>query len=223
MDYSEGFSEKNIELAMNIYSNTYSEDYNYNIAYILTNDYPYSEYPELYSDKVKKDFDFYENQLTPDDFHYMLSDKGLKKADEIDKNQAFDILRDENDIEYYIKENEDEIGLINIYRAISYESSGIKDEYENAIKYGGVGVYWTWDINSAEPHSSSYYNTWILHAKVKPEDIDYVNTIYKSVYSLRDEREIELNGDAEVLVYAISKYGNNKKIKKFKKPIKVPV
>lgn len=231
-DISDGFTKENIDKAREMFVE-YDTDYPQEVADIIAQKYPYSEYPELYSEDVEEDFESQyvgaDNVLWSEDLHEYLSDKGIELADKLLRNEVFDEFLDMNDIKYYLENSTDEYGLVDIYRAISYHKTYdgdiIKaDEYENAIKYGGVGIYWTWDLGSAEPHSSgNYSNSYILHAKVKPEDINYPNTIYKAVYNLRDEQEVELNEDAKVLVYAISNYHDTKKIKNFKKPICVNV
>jgi hypothetical protein len=38
----------------------------------------------------------------------------------------------------------------------------------------------------------------ILIAEVDPEDVDWTNTLYKSLYNLKDEKEIELKNNTTI-------------------------
>ena len=125
---------------------------------------------------------------------------------------------------------EDEDGLIDIWRAVSFRQGKFDDTYENIINYGGVGIYWSWEEDGAEPHGDSWSkDTYILHAKARPDDVNWVNTIYKNGSTLNEEREIEMNESAYVKIIDISRFKkdrNNKKPiiqKVFKIPYIVPV
>jgi hypothetical protein len=124
---------------------------------------------------------------------------------------------------------EDEDGLIDIWRAVSFRKGSFSDQYENIINYGGVGIYWSWEEDGAEPHGDSWSkDTYILHAKARPESVNWVNTLYKNGSTLNEEREIEMNDGAVVKIIDISrikKDRNNKTpiIKVFEKPYIVSV
>jgi hypothetical protein len=67
-------------------------------------------------------------------------------------------------------------------------------------------------LNGAEPHGGSYFNTFILHGLVKPEYLNWVNTIYKSAYGLNDEKEIEILEGMPILINKITEYRSNRQI-----------
>lgn len=105
----------------------------------------------------------------------------------------------------YIEQDED--GLIEIWRAVTFTKETDRGSYAdvyNAITkgYGGIGVYWSWDEGAAEPHwgttKDSVYIT--LHAKVRPEDVDWPETLYKNTYDLKDEREVRIKDNSQVMV-----------------------
>lgn len=111
-----------------------------------------------------------------------------------------------NEMEYGLDEDED--GLIKVYRAVVYNNSSDRfktkpdgsqylpkhrDIYNAIMKtYKGTGTYWTWDSSRPEaysaPSSGSYF---VLHGRIRPEDVDWEETIYKSMYHLKEEREIK--------------------------------
>jgi len=78
---------------------------------------------------------------------------------------------------------------IDIHRAIF-----IDKDYDKHNKYSGVGEFWSYESDGAEPHSGGYTHDnhlIILHAKVHIKNVNWKHTFYKSVYNLSDEREIE--------------------------------
>ena len=65
--------------------------------------------------------------------------------------------------------------------------------------FDGIGRYWTYDRASA----TSYWNdrsrdeyVYLLEASVRVDDVDWVNTVFKNLYSLKHENEIYLNANA---------------------------
>jgi len=193
----------------------------------MFDEYPPLENQDLYDeDIIKTAKEFKENNENYlcyeyiDNLYQNLTIKGEEKYyDEILK-KCFDYELEEYDICNSLET--DEYGLIDIWRAICFDKKREhKDLYETIMRYGGVGVYWSYDEGAAEPHGGSYNNTYILHGKVKPEYVNWVGTLYKSAYNLKNEREIELKEDAEVLIHKITNL-KNKKIP-IKNEIIVPV
>jgi len=83
-----------------------------------------------------------------------------------------------------------------LYRSMTIPS---KLEYMNDVTESGVGVYWSYAEDGAEAHSGqSYYNEIILTCSVEPEDIEWENTLHKSLYDLSDEKEIELKPNTTI-------------------------
>ena len=60
--------------------------------------------------------------------------------------------------------------------------------------------------DGADPHWGTYNDWFILHGLIKPEYINWINTISKSAYSLNYEKEIEINEKSPILINKISQY-----------------
>lgn len=178
--------------------------------------FPISRFPEYYHVDETDDID-------EDNIDSHLTDEGEKALDSV-YSEYFDEVVDELGGKWQMIKNQDENGLIHIYRAITLYKNGWNDEFERIIKkYNGVGVYWSWCEDGAEPHSGGVSDkTFTIYGKVKPEYVDWESTIYKSAYDLKDEKEVEVKYDAEVLIYGIGKYGTSKFIE-LDPPIIVPV
>jgi hypothetical protein len=204
-DFWENFNnEKNQSEAKNyFYENILDGDYDF-LQLSFLDDYHIDGNEELYKvteeelEEIKK-----ENQYDniPIDFEEedILTDKGIKVYVDYKYNEHFEFLLNESDIS--TAEFIDDYGLLTLYRAITFGKSNAKDIYENIISYGKIGIFWSYIEDVAEAHNGSGEgDTWILEAKVRPECVNYVNTIYKSAYSLREECEIELLEDSEILI-----------------------
>ena len=157
-----------------------------------------------------------------DDLSDYLTDKGQEKLDSYFKRQ-YEANLETHDPYYNI---EDEAGLIKIWRVVNYEKGNSNDQFEEMIKYQGVGVYWSWDEGAAYPHGGSNIgkDTFTLHGLVRPQDVFWENTIWKNASNLRDEQEIEVNEKAPILIYGLSAYtsGKKEKLLEIKPPLIVP-
>jgi hypothetical protein len=187
------------------------------------NKYPISENPDLYSDTAKEEYEDFESlmySITDSPSTYLTSE-GEKKMDEVLYDDYYYEALYELDVKYKLEEYQDEDGLIPIYRAINYFKSEFGDEFETAIRHGGVVLYWSWEESGAYPHGGGLGDTYILYGKVKPENVNWARTIYKSAWELREEKEIEINKKGEVLIYAIGEWENKMRVTNIK-PIVVP-
>lgn len=91
-----------------------------------------------------------------------------------------------NDLESAIYKSKDPYRL-QIYRAITLPKN--LEELEN---YDGVGIFWTYDLDKAEAYSSKYDREFILEGWVYTNGINWDETIYKTIYGLKEEREVQL-------------------------------
>jgi hypothetical protein len=144
-----------------------------------------------------------------------LSSDGLVLYDNFIIDRFYECL-DEFDFMWYIKNNQNDKGLVRIWRAMTISKGKFKDEFENMISYGGVGYYWSWAEEGAIAHGGFQGNTYIISGWVRPENINWVETIYKNAWSLRDEMEIEV-GQCNILIDGVYlkksiKYGKTQKI-----------
>lgn len=190
---------------------------------IFLNKYPISENPECYSDMAKAEYEDFETLLYDMEGNpaMYLSEEGEDKMDEALDEYFSDALNELN-VKRTLENYQDEYGLIPIYRAITYYKSEFGDEFENAIHHGGVGLFWSWEESGAYPFGGGNKgDTYILHGKVKPENVNWIQTIFKSAWELRHEKEIEIKKRAEILIYGISKWGDDDKFTNIK-PIVVP-
>lgn len=198
--------------------NLYLESWGWNeppqdLMYNFINSYPISDNMELYSSEFINDLksddinidDNYEvcNNIIYDelDYEYCLTKRGERELFSDFAKDQFESDLDTHDFLYSLEK--DENGLIFIWRAIDFSEGSKNDVYENILEYGKVGIYWSWEERGAEPHGSIGGETYILCAKVKPEYVNWTNTIYKNAYRLKDEMEIELQKDTKVLLYDI--------------------
>ena len=109
-----------------------------------------------------------------------------------------------------IIEDSKKTGEVPIFRSILINKDDDKHK-----EYSGVGVYWSYAFEGAEPHGASGKNNEheiILKGLVDFRNIDWYATFFKSVYNLSDEQEIETKEYATVkligyvLVDAMEKY-----------------
>jgi len=63
-----------------------------------------------------------------------------------------------------------------------------------AIKYQGVGIYWSWDENSAECHWGSGGPNVTLHGIINKNNVDWEGTLYANMFPALgdDEKEVRL-------------------------------
>jgi len=105
------------------------------------------------------------------------------------------------ELEHAIYSNMRKENKITIYRAITlpYSLKGLEAAM-SAQK--GVGVYWSYTDSGAVAHQGggTYGFELILKAEVDVRNVDWNATIYKAVYDLADEREIEIKEDVTVNV-----------------------
>jgi hypothetical protein len=92
-----------------------------------------------------------------------------------------------------------------IYRAMTLPH---KLEDVDTLQHEGVGIYWSYDNTGAVAHGGEYskLNDIVLHAKVEPEDVNWGNTLHKSLYNLSNEMEIEVkpNWTIEITGFDVS-------------------
>lgn len=92
-----------------------------------------------------------------------------------------------------------------IYRAMTLPH---KLDDIDTLQHEGVGIFWSYDSSGAEAHGGEFskLHDIVLHAKVGPEDINWERTLYKSLYDLADEMEIEVkdNWTIEITGFDVS-------------------
>jgi hypothetical protein len=200
----------------------------YNYYYAFVQQYPISDNTQFYNRKFFKDNDEKFNDEGFAHFDYdtdlsdLLSKKGQKEFDKFKVDTAMD-LEDENGFISSFGDVTDE-GL-KIYRAIDLKvvDNNSKNLFDQIVKnYSGAGMYWTYDENKPESYSSDYKGTtYVLHGVVRLQDINWENTYRKNIYSLREECEIEVNGDAIIKIEKI--YNDDEsKFLPLEEPIYVP-
>lgn len=195
----------------------YDEDNDNNyyiVEFLHDNNFDDVDYKNYYNEKffkiAEEDFngDFYdladnlfsyEARFT--EFRDYLTKEGIEAFNKFLEDKFENLI---DDFIYNIKVDDD--GLINVYRAMTIGKGASKDAFENMIKHNRVGIYWSWDESAAEAHSGSWgddYKLFYFYGKVKPENVNWKITLYKNVYSLSDEREIQIEEFEEVLLYDI--------------------
>ena len=104
------------------------------------------------------------------------------------KDDLFDLC----DQDYYYEletaiYNSEDPKRLRVFRSIS-----LPENVTELDKYKGVGVYWTYEFDKAEAYNSRYEREYILDGWVYADAIDWEQTIYRSLYNLKEEREIKL-------------------------------
>lgn len=115
-------------------------------------------------------------------------------------------------------------GLIYIEREIAIPElfSRFKyDDYENYYdylkNYDGLGIYWSYIKGGANAYCSDNFKDGtshiVLRGYVDPSNINWENTIYKTIYNLNFELEIEVNEESPIEIFEIvvSRMENNGK------------
>jgi len=222
-DFWKNFNnEKNqLEAKKEYYENILDGDYEF-LQRNFLDEYPIYNNAELYK-VTEEQLEEIENEnqydSIPIDFEDqdLLTEKGKKVYEGFKYNEHFEFLLNDSDI--FSADFIDDYGLLTLYRAVTFGKSNAKDIYETIISYGKVGIFWSYIEDVAEAHNSSGDgDTWILEAKVRPECVNYENTIHKTAYSLRDECEIELLEDSKILITDIQHMSVNYSI-----PLKNPI
>ncbi len=129
------------------------------------------------------------------------------EGEEAYKEYIEDLVSDKNS-DFYNSIEEDEHGLIKIYRAINFPyNTEIMDTYEIIMdQFGRLGVYWSYEHGKEEAYLGETGDTFTVCALVRPEDINWKNTIIKTAYGLSYEKEIETKENVWVQVYAIEQW-----------------
>jgi hypothetical protein len=158
-----------------------------------------------------------------DDIRDCLNVKGIKKYDKYERDRLLDIFEDYFwEFNSEVNDNNSTDGLIDIWRVITYnkaepnlddmtngdkENFNKDDEYHDIIARGCVGEYWSWAEDAAAPHCGGGGGIdLLLHGRVKPEYVNWASTLYKNVYALKDEAEIEILQGKEILLYDVTTY-----------------
>lgn len=110
-----------------------------------------------------------------------------------------------SDLESFIFENRYE-EYVTIHRKIYLpdDPEHLEKELE---KFGGIGIFWSYEKNAANVYWESgdfknrYYIT--FEASVNINNINWKRTIYKSLYGLSSEKEIEVYDNTTVILKAI--------------------
>jgi len=138
--------------------------------------------------------------IEDDDDWYLNIDKYIEDLDEFKDtfvrslNNLFEKCNSEYfyDLENAIYNSEDPKRL-QIYRAITLPSN-----IEELDDYDGIGIYWTYDMDKSEAYWSRYHRDFILEGWVYTEGIDWKQTVYASLYGLKEEREIRLYSETPI-------------------------
>lgn len=102
-------------------------------------------------------------------------------------------------------------GYIDVWRAVAYKTEELS---KIKSKYDGVGVYWSWDEEYAESYHAEFIgHDIVLHGKATTESIDWKNTLYKNVYILKYEKEVQLKDNSSVMIVGFHDTKNDKYIK----------
>lgn len=83
----------------------------------------------------------------------------------------------------------------------------------------GVGVYWSREIQSAQNYIGSGYNNYnglILISSVECDDINWESTIFKTIYDLKYENEVELRIGATIDIVGFELSNSNPELLKIK-------
>jgi hypothetical protein len=111
---------------------------------------------------------------------------------------------------YYAEED----GLIPVWRSMRISSETLKQGHKRNLYslmtkvFKGVGMYWSWDEKSAYAHWGSWSGKTpldvLIEARVRTEDVDWDQTLYKSIWNLQDEKELELKPGGLVKIVSVT-------------------
>jgi len=150
-------------------------------------------------------------------------------VNEIDINDALTDEGKEAWTEYFTNTFNDEIqdmlwtvgqsmdkndGLIDVWRSIQFSKEDYDDVYNAITKghHGGVGIYWSWEEDTANAYGGRGGTEIMLHGQVRPEDIEWEDTLMKTVYYLKHEKELEMKDTSAIKLVGMSIYKGSKRI-----------
>jgi hypothetical protein len=208
-DYKDYLTDEIKEKQQKVMFNMENDENNYYLEFFNDN-WP-EDNPDLYNKKwfeendVEMTFDSLSSDFDRDrDYSDILSDEGKEQFQNFIPLQA-DVFSREYGL-YDALDDADEEGL-SIYRAISIKGDHV---FQDLVKqFTGVGYYWSFADDGAVPHSGGSGNTYIISGKVRLQDIDWEATYYKSIYSLREEKEIEVKAGAIIKVEGVEVNGKS--------------
>ena len=219
--------------------------FDYNVIYeIISNDIKEYDFykKDIYLQNLFESGEILDSISSFDDLYHELY-QYIKKdnLDMLIKEACYSYITDElEDKDFYINgENPfiiNDRGLVYIEREISipqifkrFKERGYENYYEYVKDYS-LGIFWSY----LPKHSKSYcYNNFSLgntFIKIKgfidPKDINWGDTIYKAVYNLNYENEIQVNENSpiEITEIIVSEMPNNDKTFVGKKlPLNYPI
>lgn len=226
----------NLDDAFKIFKNTFHSNLlTYKeIRDVFFNTYKPSVHPELYSELVNikirtglSDVDAFDAlgiDVADEDtskFIRLLTIKAINIIQDSDFIRlVFDDRMGKTTVLETLKSSIMKNGVVPIWRAITYRQRS-PDAFTYLQQYNGVGECWTFDEKAAYPYYGSITSFYVLHAFVSPDAINWPQTIYKSVWGLKHEREVEVLNYEHVLLYKITtKQGEKLPIQK---PMLIPV
>lgn len=172
----------------------------YQYYYNFVEEYDLDMYPNFYNKEW-----FEENEI-----EYNLEDFGSK----IDNNTNFTGLFTEKGLtnfkiklkEYCLDDFENnfnidysETGNVLIYRSVSLNEGNIKSRKN-------VGIYWSFSETAAESHWGETGDDYIICGEIRLQDIDWIETFSKQIYSLWEEQEITAKENSIIKVDKIYGY-----------------
>lgn len=184
----------------------------------MINLFPPNDYEELYNhdfleqlknDDIINDIPQVIGNFNCENLNKYLTDEGIKIFENKVKRELYEDRLESSG--FYDGILQDDDGLILIWRSVVFSKGNRQDSYQNILDYRGLGEFWSWDIEGAEAHWGQEVNglELIIHAKVKPENVDWGETLYKNSYYLNYEMEINIKNKSNVLVYMLSKPGSD--------------
>jgi len=231
-DISNAWENNKIGAFEQFRNNIFSSD-DMEVNYVFLNSYNPIDTPEYFNNEIAlyikekeleniqidtedviDSFDLYDN------LYNYLSNKGQRAFEDYAIEELFNNKIDEYGCQWTLERNLTDTGLVPLYRAIKYDKGRNDDLYQNIMYYKCVGIYWTFDYDSAIPHGAGAGKTVILSAYVKPEYINWKQTIFKSAWDLNDEKEVELLYDKDIMIWGISI--ENKDYRKKNYELKLP-
>ena len=118
-------------------------------------------------------------------------------------NDTFDNL---HELEIIIQQKTKRINAkecMEIHRAIIID---IDDDYP-LLTDEGLGIFWSWDEFGAIPHGGSRRgkipSEIIIRAWIPLENVNWDATVYKNIYGLKEENEVETLNNVEVFIHTI--------------------
>jgi hypothetical protein len=156
--------------------------------------------PDMHLDEF---FDWWQEK-TNTRFDFKRFDKFIAS----DYDRFYTIFRYESDIDTFynnlllwVREKDE-----NVFRMLALPSN-IHELSQEIGKFkdfgGGVGIFWSYDEGTAEEYLGENYNQILLIAKIEPKNINWKNTLKKSLYNLNYEQEIELVEGSSIKIVSI--------------------